>query len=162
MIFESYYSSPIGLLRIEADADSLLKVSFINEDKPSSATYSENNITQVTAVQLKAYFDGERKIFELPLNPQGTPFQLKVWTLLHQTIFGNTSSYLQQARSLGDEKAIRAMASANGKNPIAIIIPCHRIIGSTGKLVGYAAELWRKQWLLEHEAKLSGKLNILF
>jgi methylated-DNA-[protein]-cysteine S-methyltransferase len=161
MIYESYYTSPIGLLQIQADDVALLKVSFINNDMPSSNCVA-NNITQLTRAQLKAYFDGERKVFELSLKPQGTPFQQKVWSLLHQTTFGNTSSYLQQARLLGDEKAIRAMASANGKNPIGIIIPCHRIIGSSGKLVGYAGELWRKQWLLEHEAKLSGKLNILF
>jgi methylated-DNA-[protein]-cysteine S-methyltransferase len=161
MIFESYYPSPIGLLQIQCDDAALLVVSFINnEHKPDH--YTENKISQLTVLQLQEYFEGKRKIFELPLNPQGTPFQQKVWNLLHQTTFGNTSSYLQQARLLGDEKAIRAMASANGKNPIGIIIPCHRIIGSSGKLVGYAGELWRKQWLLEHEAKLSGKLNILF
>jgi methylated-DNA-[protein]-cysteine S-methyltransferase len=104
----------------------------------------------------------QRKTFSIPLAPNGTEFQKKVWKALQNIEYGTTTSYQKQAIKMGDLKAIRAMASANGKNPIAIIIPCHRVIGSNGSLTGYAGELWRKQWLLEHEAKVNGTWNKLF
>ena len=102
--------------------------------------------------QLDEYFTGNRKEFELTLSPKGTEFQGKVWTELLKVPFGKTRSYLEQSKKLGDVKAIRAVASANGRNPISIIIPCHRIIGSDGSLTGYAGGIWRKKWLLEHES----------
>ena len=101
--------------------------------------------------QLDAYFNGTRKEFDLQLDPEGTDFQKRVWKELLNVPFGKTRTYLEQSKKLGDIKAIRAVASANGKNPIAIIIPCHRILGSDGSLTGYASGLWRKKWLLEHE-----------
>ena len=107
-------------------------------------------------------FDIHRKQFDLPLNPSGTAFQQKVWQQLIQIPFGETITYLHMAKRLGNVKSIRAAASANGKNPLAIIIPCHRVVGADGKLTGYAGGLHRKQWLLEHEAKMAGKQSKLF
>ena len=102
--------------------------------------------------QLNEYFKGERKTFSLKLNPEGTDFQKRVWDALLTIPFGKTTSYLQLSKDLGDVKAIRAVASANGKNPLWIIVPCHRVIGTDGSLTGYAGGLQRKQWLLEHES----------
>jgi methylated-DNA-[protein]-cysteine S-methyltransferase len=102
-------------------------------------------------MQLQQYFEGSRTDFSLKLQPEGTPFQQEVWKELQNIPFGKTSTYLKQSLKLGNKKAIRAVASANGKNPIWIIIPCHRVIGTDGSLTGYAGGLWRKKWLLEHE-----------
>jgi len=107
--------------------------------------------------QLGEYFKGNRKKFDIGINPIGTEFQGKVWHELTKIPYGKTISYLEQAQNLGDEKAIRAIASANGQNPIPIIIPCHRVIGLNGKLTGYAGGLLKKQWLLEHEGALQQK-----
>lgn len=101
--------------------------------------------------QIEQYFKGTRKEFELKLNPEGTEFQKRVWDELIKIPFGKTISYLDLSKKLGDTKAIRAVASANGKNPIWIIIPCHRVIGTDGSLTGYAGGLHRKKWLLDHE-----------
>jgi|TARA_R100000479_G_scaffold68390_2_gene32624 methylated-DNA-[protein]-cysteine S-methyltransferase len=131
----------------------------------TSALFIDNEITPLTDVsetlpeplqkalqQLSEYFKGDRQIFNIPLNPQGTEFQHKVWKELQKVSFGKTASYQQIANALGDPKVIRAAASANGKNPISIIIPCHRVIGSDGSLTGYAGGLHRKKWLLQHES----------
>jgi len=107
--------------------------------------------------QLEEYFEGKRKEFSIGINPAGTEFQSKVWNQLVKIPYGKTISYLEQAKQFGDEKAIRAIASANGKNPIPIIIPCHRVIGTDGKLTGYAGGKLKKQWLLEHEGALQQK-----
>lgn len=103
--------------------------------------------------QLSEYFDGQRKVFDLPLHMPGSDFQLSVWNELRRIPYGSTRSYKEQALALGNLQAIRAVASANGSNRIAIIVPCHRVVGSDGKLVGYAGGLWRKQWLLTHERR---------
>ncbi len=112
--------------------------------------------------QLIQYFNGQRRVFELPLNQAGTPFQQEVWNLLVTIPFGKTISYLDLARKTGDSKATRAVANANGRNNIAIIVPCHRVIGSNKDLVGYAGGLWRKKWLLEHEMKVAYGVQTLF
>ncbi len=111
--------------------------------------------------QVAQYFSGEREEFELTLAPDGTIFQQKVWSELLKIPFGKTRTYKEQSISVGDVKAIRAVATANGANPIAIIIPCHRIIGSDGSLTGYAGGLWRKKWLLEFEANKKGNARQL-
>jgi methylated-DNA-[protein]-cysteine S-methyltransferase len=157
-IYTDFYNSPIGILKIVATNTALLEVQFV-EDKNEP---TPNAITSATTKQLNAYFATTKKTFALPLQPIGTAFQQKVWKVLEQIAYGTTITYQKQAIQLGDVKAIRAMASANGKNPIAIIIPCHRVIGSDGSLTGYAAALWRKQWLLDHEAKINGTFNKLF
>lgn len=107
------------------------------------------------AEQLTSFFEGKRKTFELPFQQSGTPFRQRVWQELMNIPFGETISYYELSRRLGDVKAIRAVGSANGKNDIAIIVPCHRVIGSDNKLTGYAGGLWRKEWLLKHEMQFS-------
>lgn len=101
--------------------------------------------------QIGEYFEGDRQTFSLKLNPEGTAFQRSVWKLLEEIPYGQTVSYAALSKKLGNLKAIRAVAAANGKNPLWIILPCHRVIGSDGSLTGYAGGLWRKKWLLEHE-----------
>lgn len=112
--------------------------------------------------QLIQYFNGQRRIFELPLNQPGTSFQQQTWNLLTAIPFGKTISYLQLAIKTGDPKATRAVANANGRNNIAIIVPCHRVIGSNRELTGYAGGLWRKKWLLDHETKIMYGVQTLF
>lgn len=112
--------------------------------------------------QLIQYFNGQIRVFELPLHQNGTAFQQDVWSILTQIPFGKTISYLELARKTGDTKATRAVANANGRNNIAIIVPCHRVIGSDKTLVGYAGGLWRKKWLLELEAKVAHGVQTLF
>lgn len=143
-------SSPIGLLHITGDDEGVQEVTFLTDNQPISTIIPDSLSTCVA--QLSEYFDGKREDFDLKLNPQGTEFQRKVWEILLEIPFSKTRSYLEQSKVFGDVKAIRAVASANGKNPIAIIIPCHRVIGSDGSLTGYAGGKWRKQWLLNHES----------
>ena len=121
----------------------------MNEDVEISTKIPEE--LKEAVLQLQDYFDGKRTTFTFPLNPSGTDFQKKVWDELLHIPFGKTCSYLDLSKKLGDVKAIRAVASANGKNPLWIVVPCHRVIGTDGSLTGYAGGLWRKKWLLEHE-----------
>jgi len=145
----TYYKTPIGIARIVGDDDGISSISVVD-----SATESSTKIPaclQDCVTQLDEYFQKKRTIFNLKLNPQGTEFQKEVWKALQQIPYAETRSYLKQSETMGNVKAIRAVASANGKNPIWIVIPCHRVIGSDGSLTGYAGGLWRKRWLLEHE-----------
>ena len=150
MIETAVISSPIGLLHITGDDEGVKEVTFLTDNQPISTIIPDSLSTCVA--QLSEYFDGKREDFDLKLNPQGTEFQRKVWEILLEIPFSKTRSYLEQSKVFGDVKAIRAVASANGKNPILIIIPCHRVIGSDGSLTGYAGGKWRKQWLLNHES----------
>ena len=150
MIETAVISSPIGLLHITGDDEGVQEVTFLTDNQPISTIIPDSLSTCVA--QLSEYFDGKREDFDLKLNPQGTEFQRKVWEILLEIPFSKTRSYLEQSKVFGDVKAIRAVASANGKNPIVIIIPCHRVIGSDGSLTGYAGGKWRKQWLLNHES----------
>ncbi|MCF6307894.1 MAG: methylated-DNA--[protein]-cysteine S-methyltransferase [Flavobacteriaceae bacterium] len=144
-----YFKSPIGTLEIKGNQDGLSSLHFLDsEEKPTLKTSKH---LQETVTQLQEYFEGTRTEFNLKLNPQGTEFQKKVWAKLQEIPFSKTVSYQTIANRLGDPKVIRAAASANGKNPIAIIIPCHRVIGKDGSLTGFAGGLHRKKWLLEHE-----------
>jgi methylated-DNA-[protein]-cysteine S-methyltransferase len=145
----AYYKTPIGTAKIVGDEDGISAVSVIDDAMETSAEIPA--ILQDCVQQLDEYFKGTRKQFNLKLNPQGTDFQKRVWEELLLVPFGKKRTYLAQSKQLGNVKAIRAVASANGKNPIWIIIPCHRIIGSDGSLTGYAGGIWRKKWLLEHE-----------
>lgn len=143
-------SSPLGYAKIVGDKDGISEVTILNSEE------IETDIIPVEledcVIQLQEYFEGTRTEFDLNLNPEGTDFQKKVWKQLEQIPYGKTFSYLELSRQLGDIKAIRAVANANSKNPLWIIIPCHRVIGSDGSLTGYAGGLHRKQWLLEHES----------
>lgn len=157
--FISFLQTPIGELEIIADENSVLSVTF-NDVKSEKTNVNENEISIKCKQQLQEYFNESRKIFELTLNFNGTDFQNKVWTELQNISIGKTISYLQLAKNLGDAKCIRAAASANGKNPFAIIVPCHRVIGKDGSLTGYAGGLWRKQWLLEHENNINKQVSL--
>ncbi len=153
-MFETYYRSPIGNLRIISNERDIIKIEF-------TADFFKMRIIPVQIQkcinQLDEYFKGERKEFSFGINPAGTEFQGKVWNLLIKIPYGKTISYLELSKQFGNEKAIRAIASANGKNPIPIIIPCHRVIGNDGSLTGYAGGLLKKQWLLEHEGAIKQK-----
>ncbi len=149
-----YIESPVGRIRIEETDGAISTIHFLN-DEDTKVEEIPSDITGIASNQLLEYFRGYRNQFEFPISQHGTAFQQKVWTELLNIPCGLTISYLDLARKLGDEKVIRAAASANGKNNLAIVVPCHRVIGSEGKLVGYAGGLWRKKWLLEHEARLT-------
>jgi methylated-DNA-[protein]-cysteine S-methyltransferase len=142
--------TPLGIAKIVGDTNGIISVSILNSNEQVSNVIPED--LQDCVYQLRDYFQGEREHFSLKLNPEGTIFQKKVWNELQTIPFGKTISYLELSKQLGDVKAIRAVANANGKNPLWIIVPCHRVIGSNGSLTGYAGGLHKKQWLLDHES----------
>ncbi|WP_139856178.1 methylated-DNA--[protein]-cysteine S-methyltransferase [Aequorivita sinensis] len=145
-----FTQSPIGVIEIVGNSEGVSSILFKDDD---SLAISENIPKELNDVvtQLQEYFEGKRSTFNVKITPKGTDFQKRVWNELLNIPFGKTLNYQQIANKLGDPKVIRAAASANGKNPISIIIPCHRVIGSDGSLTGYAGGLHRKKWLLEHE-----------
>ena len=145
----AHIQSPLGTIEITGSNGVIFSVSFLEEQDNSKSKVPAS--LKECVRQLEEYFSGKRKQFDLQLQPNGTAFQRHVWDELLKIPFGKTISYIQLARQLGDEKSIRAAASANGKNPIGIVIPCHRVIGANSELVGYAGGLWRKQWLLDLE-----------
>jgi len=147
---EAYIQSPLGITLIEGDGEGVSKISVL-DDKDIKQSQTIPKELEDAALQLQEYFNGNRTDFTFKLNPKGTDFQKKVWNALLEIPFGKTTSYQDLSIKLGDVKAIRAVASANGKNPLWIVVPCHRVIGSDGSLTGYAGGLWRKKWLLEHE-----------
>lgn len=157
--------SPVGLLNIAATADGICRLDFA--DKPAAdhrmesfaktpdVSISQNGNRHINELenQLKEYFEGKRKLFTVQLLFKGTPFQKKVWAALQEIPYGSTCSYKEQSVAIGMSKAVRAVAGANGANPISIVVPCHRVIGSNGQLTGYGGGLWRKKFLLELETK---------
>lgn len=148
------FTSPLGLTTISGDDAGVSAISCT--DHPAIQTNAGIGIAKplMTAkIQLQEYFAGTRQTFDFLMNPAGTDFQQRVWQALLLVPFGTTTSYMTLTKRLGDEKAIRAVAAANGRNPLWITVPCHRIIGSDGSLTGYAGGLWRKKWLIEHEQK---------
>ncbi|UCE93296.1 MAG: methylated-DNA--[protein]-cysteine S-methyltransferase [Flavobacteriaceae bacterium] len=148
----AYINTPLGIAKVVRNDEGISEISVIEEKLPLTEHPSE--VLTECIKQLNEYFEGHRKIFTVRLNPAGTSFQKRVWKELLTIPFGKTSTYMQQTLKLGDKKAIRAVATANGKNPIWVIIPCHRVIGKDGSLTGYAGGLWRKKWLLEHESPI--------
>ena len=144
----AYIKTPLGIATIIGDENGISVISVADEGEISNAIPT---VLQEAVTQLNGYFEGKRTDFNFKLNPKGTDFQKKVWNALLDIPYGKTRTYLEQSKFLGDVKAIRAVASANGKNPLWIVIPCHRVIGTDGSLTGYAGGLWRKKWLLEHE-----------
>ena len=147
----AYYESPIGLIEIGATADGVTSLFFVEKRRPGVAT---NNVCEEAVRQISEYFEGSRQKFELPIALRGTEFQREVWQGLQSISFGQTVSYGDLARAIGKPSAVRAVGSANGDNPISIIVPCHRVIGSNGSLTGYGGGLERKEWLLKHEGGL--------
>ena len=150
--------SPLGLIRMQELSGKLCALQFVNE-KPAETIVCNSAFLFDCEKQLRDYFEGNLRSFRFLLQSDqpGTIFQKRVWNELINIPYGATILYRQLALNLGDEKCIRAAASANGQNNIAIAVPCHRVIGTDGSLTGYAGGLWRKKWLLEHEAKHSGK-----
>ena len=144
----AFIQSPLGITKIVGDENGISIISILSEGEIT--TKIPKNLKECVS-QLLEYFDGNRNQFDFKMNPQGTDFQQKVWQELLNIPFGKTMSYLDLSKKLGDVKAIRAVASANGRNPLWIVVPCHRVIGTDGSLTGYAGGLWRKKWLLEHE-----------
>ncbi|MCU0432722.1 MAG: methylated-DNA--[protein]-cysteine S-methyltransferase [Bacteroidia bacterium] len=159
--YRSYYESPIGRLPLIAGENALIAVLWENDNPervslPDNLRDEENEVLVQTRKQLSEYFAGNRKVFDLPLQMNGTPFQQSIWQQLQKIPFGETRSYGQLAKHIGQPTASRAVGAANGKNPISIIVPCHRVIGTGGKLTGFAGGIEAKEFLL----RLEGKLNL--
>ena len=150
MTESAFISTPLGVAKLEGDENGLQAITVLNTEEALTKIIPE--VLEDAVYQLREYFEGQRGKFALELNPQGTDFQKRVWDALLEIPFGKTVSYLDLSKTLGDVKAIRAVAAANGKNPLWIVVPCHRVIGSDGSLTGYAGGLHRKKWLLEHES----------
>lgn len=161
--FTTYYQSPVGLLKISGTEEYISEISF--RDKTPEDIADDIVIPPMLiecTEQLIQYFNGERRVFDFPMNQPGTDFQQNTWGLLLNIPFAKTISYMQLAIQTGDPKATRAVANANGRNNIAIVVPCHRVIGSDNTLTGYAGGLWRKRWLLDHERKVAYGVQTLF
>jgi methylated-DNA-[protein]-cysteine S-methyltransferase len=158
-MMKANYHSPVGMITITENNGLIEAISFAEETVQSNDT---SHAIEKCLLQLDEYFAGIRKEFDLPLGQKGTEFQMRVWNALMTIPYGKTTSYLALSKQLGDAKAIRAVGTANGRNNLAIIVPCHRVIGSDSSLTGYAGGLWRKKWLLEHEGKYANGLQTLF
>jgi methylated-DNA-[protein]-cysteine S-methyltransferase len=154
MQYTASFHSPIGAIRLHATDTALYALRF---DDVTAGDEQANPVLEAAVSQLSNYFAGTLTQFNLPILQPGTRFQQKVWQLLTEIPFGDTTSYQALSQTYGDVKAIRAIAAANAKNRLAIVVPCHRVVGSNGALTGFAWGLERKHWLLEHEAKISGK-----
>jgi methylated-DNA-[protein]-cysteine S-methyltransferase len=156
--FTRHIETPLGWMKLVSEGEAIAEVQFIKDQtlKTGSVEMQTGGLPgclSICASQLMEYFQGKRPDFDIPLSPRGTDFQQRVWNELKKIPCGTTISYMELAKRLGDPKVIRAAGSANGKNPIAIFIPCHRVIGSNGELVGYAGGLPLKKWLLNHEQR---------
>lgn len=147
-LYRGYYQSQIDVLEVCGTEKGIVSITFV--DKPGEVS-ELNSCVEECLQQLDEYFKGTRKEFTLQVNPQGTEFQNKVWRALLDIPYSETRSYFEIAKAIGNEKSVRAVGSANSRNKIPIILPCHRVIGKNGALTGYAGELWRKEWLLKHE-----------
>ena len=163
-LYTTYYQSPIGKIKVAGTENYISELLFQDNNDISA---QPDNTTMPAMIlqaieQLIQYFNGERRVFDLPIDQYGTEFQQKVWHELIRIPYGKTISYLELSRRVGDTKAIRGAASANGKNYLCIVVPCHRVIGSNMDLVGYAGGLWRKRWLLGLENKIANGVQTLF
>jgi methylated-DNA-[protein]-cysteine S-methyltransferase len=153
-MYEVYHRTPIGIALIVADDAHIIKVSI--RDDTIEETIAHHPLLLLATKQLDEYFAGDRRDFDLPINQPGSNFQQQVWQQLLKIPYGKTITYGQQSDNMKNPLAIRAIAAANAKNNLWVVVPCHRVIGSNGSLTGYAGGLWRKQWLLEHEARITG------
>lgn len=160
-LYHTTCQSPVGPLKIAATDTCVRMVVFMKEGEPLPPTDNSPLLTACVQ-QLSEYFEGKRRVFDLPLDQPGTVFRQQVWDLLCLIPYGKTISYLDLALRSGNKNNTRAVANANGRNPIAIIVPCHRVIGHNGSLTGYAGGLWRKKWLLELEQKWADGVQTLF
>ena len=148
----TYLKTPLGIAKITGDTEGVAEIKIEDQNIEFQEDIDLSDCVNQAKSQLLEYFEKDRKSFDFKMNPNGTQFQQKVWKALLEIPFGKTSSYMELSKKLGDPKAIRAVASANGKNPLWIVVPCHRVIGSDGSLTGYAGGLHRKKWLLELES----------
>ena len=148
----TYYVSPIGTLAISGSSEGVRSILYA-DDKVSTGLVPD--CLQECVIQLNEYFNGNRTVFNLVLDPVGTEFQKKVWAQLLTINFGETASYIDLANRVGNPKTVRAVGNANGQNKLNIVIPCHRVIGSDKSLIGYGGGIWRKEWLLKHEASMT-------
>ncbi len=162
-LYRTTMPSPVGELTLVADDTALRLISFPSEEALTSPerdadfvdiTAGEPAVLALAACQLQEYFDGSRSEFDVPLAPEGTPFQQQAWSVLRTIPFGATMSYGEQAAALGDRKRARAVGAANGRNPLPIIVPCHRVVGSNGHLTGFGGGIDAKAWLLDHERRV--------
>ena len=149
MNYSSYLETPIGILEITASDSAISSILFVTQRHIEQP----NPVTEQAVQQLEQYFQGTRKTFDLPLNAGGTAFQQKVWNALGEIEYGKTCSYQHIAKLINNPKSVRAVGAANGRNPLTIIVPCHRVIGTNGALTGYASGVDKKAWLLQHEIK---------
>lgn len=156
-MYEAFIDTPLGTACIKGDEKGIAEIR-VSDDIITDRAIPE--ALKPACEQLREYFEGSRQTFEIPLQPMGTPFQHSVWAALSKIPFGERVSYMDLAKKLGDPRAVRAVAGANAKNPIWILIPCHRVVGTDGSLTGYAGGLHRKKWLLNHES--SSKQTALF
>jgi methylated-DNA-[protein]-cysteine S-methyltransferase len=161
VIHIGHLSSPLGCLSISATNEFVFEIHFLQE-LPVPFIAPEQKLVFEAALQLEQYFAGNRTQFDFPIKQSGTAFQQQVWHHLLQIQYGRTISYMQLSKWLRNPKAIRAVGTANGSNQLAIVVPCHRVIGSDGSLTGYAGGIWRKQWLLQHENKQANGVQVLF
>lgn len=164
-----YYKSPVGVLEIRSSGNAISDILFVNSWKGIKVdetnlhfTAPKTPIVKNCIKQLDEYFIGTRTSFSIHTLQTGTAFQQEVWKELCNIPYGRTISYLELSKRIGNVKAIRAVGTANGNNSVSIIVPCHRVIGSNGELVGYGGDLWRKKWLLDHEAKVANGVQTLF
>ncbi|MBT31122.1 MAG: cysteine methyltransferase [Thalassobius sp.] len=153
------FETPLGYLFIRGDENAIYEISFY--DDAVEVSKETTAVVELCKTQLQEYFEKKRNQFDFPMNLLGTDFQKEVWDELQAIPYGKTISYKKLAENLGNVKKIRAAASANGKNPIAIVVPCHRVIGADGSMTGYASGVWRKKWLLEHEGAIAKEANQL-
>ena len=147
--YYDHYDTPLGKMEITANEDAVLSIHFVDKVQP----VKRNAVTDLARQQMLEYFAGERETFDLPMAPEGTEFQRMVWRALTQVAYGETCSYADIANRINKPKAVRAVGAANGKNPMTIVVPCHRIVGSDGSLTGYASGTDKKAWLLNHESQ---------
>lgn len=148
-----HLKTPLGIAKIKGSEEGISEIKILDKTPPPTSEVPEMLLPAVE--QIEAYFRGELKEFNFKVKLEGTDFQKRVWSALMEIPYGKTQSYMELSKRLGDAKAIRAVASANGRNPLWIVIPCHRVIGSDGSLTGYAGGISRKRWLLEHEGILT-------
>ncbi len=157
MFGRSYFSSPVGDLIIESENEKIITLGFLKDSRQEE---TPSPVIEQCKAELEEYFSGHRKFFSFEMDLRGTDFQVKVWSELLNIPFGKTISYEELAIRVGNIKSIRAVGLANGQNPIAIVVPCHRVIGKSGELVGYGGGLDKKIWLLQHEGAMQRQLSI--
>jgi methylated-DNA-[protein]-cysteine S-methyltransferase len=157
---KAYFESPLGYIEVSASEKEIISLNFI--ESTEAIPEKENDIIKQCIKELDAYFKGTLNIFTIPISMKGTAFQNNVWNELLNIPYGETISYAELSRRIKNPLAIRAVGTANGCNPLSIVVPCHRVIGSNGKLIGYSGGLWRKKWLLDHEKLVKYGITTLF